>query len=60
MQTNVISVATLDDREIAAEMVRKYDLMTIPVVDKEERLVGIITVDDVMDVIEEINTSRGL
>ena len=56
METNVISVHTLDDRDQVAETVRKYDLMSIPVVDKEDRLVGIITVDDVMDVIEEKNT----
>jgi len=56
METNVISVHTLDDRESVAEAVRKYDLMSIPVVDKEDRLVGIITVDDVVDVIEEKNT----
>ena len=56
METNVISVHTLDNRDAAAEAVRKYDLMTIPVVDKEDRLVGIITVDDVVDVIEEENT----
>jgi len=56
METNVISVHTLDERDSVAETVRKYDLMSIPVVDKEERLVGIITVDDVVDVIEEKNT----
>jgi len=56
MQTNVISVRTLDDRDFVAETVRKYDLISIPVVDMENRLVGIITVDDVVDVIEEKNT----
>ncbi len=56
MQTNVVSVRTLDDRDAVAETVRKYDLISIPVVDMEDRLVGIITVDDVMDVIEEKNT----
>ncbi len=56
MEQSVISVHTLDDRDSVAETVRKYDLMSIPVVDKEERLVGIITVDDVVDVIEERNT----
>ena len=56
MQTNYISVRTLDDRDFVAETVRKYDLISIPVVDMEERLVGIITVDDVVDVIEEKNT----
>ncbi|MEF9896291.1 MAG: magnesium transporter, partial [Clostridia bacterium] len=56
METNVISVQTLDDQETVADTVRKYDLMSIPVVDKEGRLVGIITVDDIVDVIEEENT----
>ena len=56
METSVISVRTLDDHDQVAETVRKYDLMSIPVVDKEDRLVGIITVDDVVDVIEEKNT----
>ncbi len=56
MDTNIISVRTLDDQEKVAETVREYDLMTIPVVDNENRLVGIITADDIMDVIEEENT----
>ncbi len=56
MDVNVIYVHTTDDQETVADMVRKYDFMSIPVVDKEERLVGIITVDDIMDVIEEENT----
>ena len=56
MHDNVISVRTLDDQEEVADMVRKYDLMAMPVVDKEDRLVGIITVDDIVDVIEEENT----
>ncbi|MBE5787010.1 MAG: magnesium transporter [Clostridiales bacterium] len=56
MQRNPISVYTTDDQEIVADTVRRYDLLAIPVVDKEERLVGIITADDVMDVIEEENT----
>ncbi|MGI6174447.1 MAG: magnesium transporter [Christensenellales bacterium] len=56
MDGNVISVNTLDDQETVADTVRKYDLMSIPVVDNENRLVGIITVDDIMDVIEEENT----
>ena len=56
MNTNIICVKTLDDQEKVAETVREYDLMTIPVVDNENRLVGIITADDVMDVIEEENT----
>ncbi len=56
MDENVISVTTTDDQETVADTVRKYDLMSIPVVDKENRLVGIITVDDIVDVIEEENT----
>ena len=56
MDTNIISVNTMDDQEKVAETVREYDLMTIPVVDNEHRLVGIITADDVMDVIEDENT----
>ena len=56
METNVISVKTLDDQEVVADTVRKYDLMSIPVVDNENRLVGIVTADDIMDVIEEENT----
>ena len=56
MQHNPVSVFTTDDQEIVADTVRRYDLLAIPVVDKESRLVGIITADDVMDVIEEENT----
>ncbi len=56
MDTNVLSVRTLDDQESVADMVRRYDLMNVPVVDNEGRLVGIITVDDIMDVIEDENT----
>ncbi|MCR5149682.1 MAG: magnesium transporter [Clostridiales bacterium] len=52
----LISVKTNDDRETVAEIVRKYDLLAVPVVDNEERLVGIITIDDVIDVIQEENT----
>lgn len=53
MDTNPISVRTEDDQEKVARDLQKYDLLAVPVVDKENRLVGIITVDDVMDVIEE-------
>ena len=56
MDKNVISVSTLDDQEEAAKLVKKYDLLSIPVVDKEKRLVGIVTVDDIIDVIERENT----
>ena len=56
MNPQIISVRTTDDQEFVADTVRKYDLMSIPVVDREDRLVGIITVDDIVDVIEEENT----
>ena len=56
MNAQVISVRTTDDQELVADTVRKYDLLSIPVVDHEDRLVGIITVDDIVDVIEEENT----
>ncbi len=56
MTTQVISVLTTDDQELVADTVRKYDLLSIPVVDHEDRLVGIVTVDDIVDVIEEENT----
>jgi len=56
MERNPVSVCTTDDQEKVAELVRRYDLYAIPVVDKEDRLVGIITADDVMDVIEEETT----
>ena len=53
MNKDVITVRTAQDKEIAAKTMMKYDLITLPVVDTENRLVGIITSDDVMDVIEE-------
>ena len=56
MNQQVISVRTTDDQELVADAVRKYDLLSIPVVDGENRLVGIVTVDDIVDVIEEENT----
>ncbi len=56
MNPSPVSVQTTDDQEKVAELVRHYDIMAIPVVDSEGRLVGIITADDVMDVIEEENT----
>ena len=56
MNTQVLSVKTLDDQETVADMARHYDLMNVPVVDNEGRMVGIITVDDILDVIEEENT----
>ena len=53
METNVISVGTHEDKEDVAQMFSKYDLTALPVVDGENRLVGIVTVDDAMDVMEE-------
>ena len=56
METNVITVNTLDDKEEVAKTFDKYDFLALPVVDKEERLVGIITVDDALDVLQEETT----
>lgn len=53
MRENIIFANTFDDKEEVAGQFRKYDLVMLPVVDKEERLVGIVTVDDAIDVIEE-------
>ncbi|MDY3985482.1 magnesium transporter [Dysosmobacter sp.] len=56
MERNFISVQTLDDRESTAQALSKYDFLALPVVDTENRLVGIVTMDDAMDVIEEETT----
>ncbi len=56
METDVIAVKTHDDQADVAEIFKKYDLFTMPVVDNEDRLVGIITIDDVVDVMEEETT----
>ncbi|MBE6761493.1 MAG: magnesium transporter [Ruminococcaceae bacterium] len=53
METNVISAHTTDDQEEVAKTFTKYDFSALPVVDLENRLVGIITVDDIVDVIEQ-------
>ena len=53
MDRNVIFASTTDDQEAVSEMFSDYDLMAMPVVDKENRLVGIVTVDDVIDVMEQ-------
>ena len=53
METNVKFVSTHTDQEEAARLLSKYDFLALPVVDAEERLVGIVTVDDAMDVIQE-------
>ena len=50
---SLISVNTLDDQEYVADIVRKYDLLSVPVTDNEGRLVGIVTIDDAVDVMEE-------
>lgn len=53
MERDVITAQTTEDREEAAKRMMRYDLLAMPVVDHENRLVGMVTVDDVMDVIEE-------
>ncbi|MCI8527538.1 MAG: magnesium transporter [Lachnospiraceae bacterium] len=53
MNENVIAINTLMDQEQAAAQFKKYDFTAMPVVDNENRLVGIITVDDIVDIIEE-------
>ena len=53
MTENVISVTTQDDQEEVAKMFSKYNFLALPVVDKENRMVGIVTFDDAMDVMEE-------
>ena len=56
MDTNIIYATTDEDKEDVAHIFHKYDFMSLPVVDKEKRLVGIVTFDDAMDVMEEENT----
>ncbi len=53
MERNFICVQTLDDQESTARALSKYDFLALPVVDTETRLVGIVTVDDAMDVLQE-------
>ena len=53
MEENVIAAGTLDDQEDAIDMISKYNFTVLPVVDGEQRLVGIITVDDALDVMED-------
>ena len=50
---NVISVLTTEDQETVANLFNKYDLIAMPVLDKENRLVGIVTIDDAIDVMQE-------
>lgn len=56
MNTDVLYANTLDDQEKIASQFKKYDLTTLPVVDNENRLVGIVTIDDIVDIIDEENT----
>ncbi len=56
MHENVIAINTLMDQEEAAKQFKKYDFTAMPVVDNENRLVGIITVDDIVDIMEEETT----
>ena len=56
MDDNVIHCITTDDQEEATELINRYDLLSLAVVDQENRLVGIITVDDAIDVMEEETT----
>ena len=56
MDENVISVNTMDDQEKVAQMLSKYNFLALPVVDNDNLLVGIITFDDAMDVLEEETT----
>ena len=53
METNIIYVSTHTDKEEVASLFGKYDFLAVPVVDNEERLVGIVTVDDAIDVIQD-------
>lgn len=53
METNLIYVHTLEDKEVVANNFKKYDFLAMPVVDDEQRLVGIVTVDDAIDVMED-------
>ncbi|MGD1898084.1 MAG: magnesium transporter [Phormidesmis sp.] len=53
MTREVVSAQTSDDQEEVARMIQRYDFLAVPVVDTEDRLVGIITFDDVLDILEE-------
>lgn len=53
MDTNVIKAVTTDDQEAVMDKFQRYDLLSLPVVDQENRLVGIVTVDDIVDVMEQ-------
>ena len=53
MNPNIVTIHVDDDQEEAARLIAKYDLLALPVVDRSHHIVGIITVDDVLDVVEE-------
>lgn len=53
MEVDIVSSQTDEDQEVAALKIQEHDLLALPVVDKENRLVGIITVDDAMDILQE-------
>ncbi len=53
MNENLVSIGTMTDQEEAARIFQKYDFTAMPVVDQEDRMVGIITIDDVVDIMEE-------
>lgn len=56
MSTEFVSATTTEDQEIIAQEFKKYDLIAMPVLDQERRIVGIITIDDIMDVVEDEQT----
>jgi len=56
MHKDFVSCQTADDQEEVADLFKKYDFMALPVVDGENRMIGIITIDDIVDVIEQENT----
>ncbi len=53
MTQDIVSVSTDTDREEVARLIQRYDLLALPVVDREQRLVGVVTIDDTMDILEE-------
>lgn len=53
MNTEVVKVSTDNDQELVAKVIQDYDFLAVPVVDREDRLVGIVTVDDTIDIMEE-------
>ena len=56
MHTDVVSVTVTTDQEMVSNMFKRYGLLALPVVDREGRLVGIITVDDIFEIIEDETT----